>query len=482
MDPTSRKKLRQAILVTVFLTGFAGLVYEVTWQRYLANLLGSQAKSTSIVLAVFLGGLALGYQLFGGIAKKQKTRNLVKLCGFAEIGIGLWAFLFPLLYGAIWKKIGVLNPMAGYATLIEISLAVFLLGIPTVLMGCTLPLLTQGLSREDQETPGLHARIYAWNTGGAFLGCLMAGFVLLPWLGLPITSMNVGVINILCGLFLAASGQAMAEADDQEDSVQPQPPFQENPLNLNRKQKAVPILIALLAGFSGICLQTVLVRVAALSLGSSEFTFSMIVALYILMLALGAGMLGRAAVSPRRSIVVNQVQLSLGLLIAYLLVPFLPYGALLVRTLFSSVLPAFYLYHCACFVALGLVLAIPVLAAGKSMPLLFAVSNPSVSSSGGDVGRLYFWNAAGCVLGALLGGYFLLFWLNMDGVLKLAMLCSLASLALMLSFLELPKRGVFGICGAIAILSILLVRSVPPWDSENMGLGLFRIMAPFAGL
>ena len=55
------------LLLTIlsFFTGYAGLVYEVTWHRYLANLLGSQAQATAVILAVFLGGLAAGYGLFG---------------------------------------------------------------------------------------------------------------------------------------------------------------------------------------------------------------------------------------------------------------------------------------------------------------------------------------------------------------------------------------------------------------------------------
>ncbi|MBI3535810.1 MAG: hypothetical protein HY072_10050, partial [Deltaproteobacteria bacterium] len=52
------KHMRQLVLGITFCTGFTALVYEVTWQKYLANLLGSQAKASAIILAVFLGGLS----------------------------------------------------------------------------------------------------------------------------------------------------------------------------------------------------------------------------------------------------------------------------------------------------------------------------------------------------------------------------------------------------------------------------------------
>ena len=87
--------IRTTALFITFFTGFTGLVYEVTWHRYLANFIGSQAEAASIILAVFLGGLCVGYLLFGKVSEKGSPRSLVKLCGWIEIGIGVWAILFP---------------------------------------------------------------------------------------------------------------------------------------------------------------------------------------------------------------------------------------------------------------------------------------------------------------------------------------------------------------------------------------------------
>ena len=65
--------LRVISLALTVLTGFSGLVYEVTWQRYLATLLGSHSEATAAVLAIFLGGLALGYSLFGALTRRLET-------------------------------------------------------------------------------------------------------------------------------------------------------------------------------------------------------------------------------------------------------------------------------------------------------------------------------------------------------------------------------------------------------------------------
>src|SRR3990172_6910762 len=107
-----------ALLLTV-LTGFAGLVYEVAWQKYLATLLGSHAEATAAVLAIFLGGLSAGYALFGWVTRRAALRSrrssrplgLLSLYGLVEIGIGAYALLFPFLFG-LAQRLSLLAPHA----------------------------------------------------------------------------------------------------------------------------------------------------------------------------------------------------------------------------------------------------------------------------------------------------------------------------------------------------------------------------------
>ncbi len=65
---------RATALTLTVLTGFCGLVYEVAWQKYLATLLGSHSEATAAVLAIFLGGLAVGYSLFGTLTRRLAER------------------------------------------------------------------------------------------------------------------------------------------------------------------------------------------------------------------------------------------------------------------------------------------------------------------------------------------------------------------------------------------------------------------------
>src|SRR5512147_1609449 len=109
--------VRFAALALTVLTGTAGLVYEVVWQKYLATLLGSHSEATAAVLAIFLGGLSAGYALFGRLTKRlvaaararQDRPRLLLVYGVVEAGIGGYALLFPWLFG-VTQRLSLLVP------------------------------------------------------------------------------------------------------------------------------------------------------------------------------------------------------------------------------------------------------------------------------------------------------------------------------------------------------------------------------------
>ena len=208
-----------ALLLTV-LTGFSGLVYEVTWQRYLATLLGSHSEATAAVLGLFLGGLAVGYSLFGAAhAPAGRTRRAQ---GRAA----------PLLivYGAVEASIGALR--ADLSRSCSRPCRPSPSGFPTAapawaspstsasrrcwccrrpyLMGGTIPILTQALARCLDDATRFHALVYAFNTAGAFAGALAAGYWLVPSLGLVGVLHWMGGINLLRRRQLPAARRAAA--------------------------------------------------------------------------------------------------------------------------------------------------------------------------------------------------------------------------------------------------------------------------------
>src|SRR5207237_9540298 len=89
----------RALYSLIFLSGIAGLIYQVVWHKYLSILLGAQARATAVVLAIFLGGISAGYQVFGRWSR-YKRWNLLLAYSLVELGLGVWAFLCPFLFRA----------------------------------------------------------------------------------------------------------------------------------------------------------------------------------------------------------------------------------------------------------------------------------------------------------------------------------------------------------------------------------------------
>ena len=214
--PTGQREPRRirltALLLTV-LTGATGLVYEVTWQKYLSTLLGSHSEATAAVLGIFLAGLSIGYGLFGRVTRLLVKRametgrppRLLFVYGLIEGGIGVYAILFPVLFALVQQlSLHIPHTTAGVAFAFDVFLVALLLAPPTILMGGTIPLLTQGLSRSVQDATRFHALVYGFNTAGAFFGALAGGFVLVPSLGLATTVMAMGALNLAVGAAFVA--------------------------------------------------------------------------------------------------------------------------------------------------------------------------------------------------------------------------------------------------------------------------------------
>ena len=185
-------------LIIVFITGFCSLGYQVVWQKYLAVLLGGQARSLTIIVAVFLLGLAIGYYLFGQLTKKiPERRKLLKIYGFIELATGAYAILFPHIFQFIFN-----SPLSHSNNfLLHILLSILLLFPSTILMGATVPVMTTVLPKSDENIDLVHSQIYGMNTLGAFLGTLPVGLWILPQFGYELSLAILGMLNVLVSLF-----------------------------------------------------------------------------------------------------------------------------------------------------------------------------------------------------------------------------------------------------------------------------------------
>ena len=189
-------------IICFFLSGFAALVYEVSWIRKAALVFGSTTFAVSTLLAVFFLGLACGSYLFGRIG--QNTVRPLKLYALIEIGLGLFAMASPYLldftenlYGPIYRA------LAGHAVILFVARGVLVSLVilpPTILMGSTLPLFCRQFVRSDARVANSVGMLYGVNTLGAAVGCAAAGLFLLPTLGLRLTVQLGAALNVLCGI------------------------------------------------------------------------------------------------------------------------------------------------------------------------------------------------------------------------------------------------------------------------------------------
>ncbi|MCZ6633893.1 MAG: spermidine synthase, partial [bacterium] len=210
-------RLLTPILCAVFfLSGAAALLFETLWFRQTGLTFGNSATASSLVLAAFMGGLALGNGLSARLGSRiQRPIRFYALLELiiAMVGVVLvWAlpaltnglshFLRPFL-----NQPYLLNPL-------RLLLGFTLLSMPATAMGATLPLLVKALRAHDANFGAVLGRLYGWNTLGAVAGALAGEIALIEWFGIRGSAMVAALLDIiaaLAALFIAARWNEIPE-------------------------------------------------------------------------------------------------------------------------------------------------------------------------------------------------------------------------------------------------------------------------------
>ncbi len=472
--PLSPSMAKVVIFTLVFVSGAAGLVYQVVWHRYLSILLGAQARATAVVLAIFLGGICAGYIVFGRWTR-WKRWNLLLAYAIVELCLAVWAFIFPYLFGFAFPLTSTLYGWFGVQNLlVDIVLSVALIGFPTFLMGGTLPLLTQGLAKDLDEASETHARIYGFNTVGACFGSMLAGYLLIPYLGLAGSSTVAGTLNCAIAFlayFLFAKFASANEGDD------PKAAIESKPLGVHT---AILFAIGFCSGFYVLCLETVLIRIVGLSTGSSDYNFTLIVSIFVFGLGFGSLVARKIRRYTEAHLFWNQLAVSALLLFVYWSANHWPYWTHLIRIMFRDRVENFYVYQFGLGLLFLAVLVVPVSVCGFVLPLCFHLLKDRQETLGYRVGQLYGLNTVGSVLGAILGGYLFLYFFNLDHLFKLCIGVTLVMLALSAySYWQIrrPSKALFAFGGVAGMAVLIGVILIPNFDKENY-IQPFRQMEP----
>ena len=460
--------------VCFLLSGAAGLLYEVVWSKQLAYLLGGSLQSVATVVAAFLGGLALGARFLG--TRLANRPGLTRTYAVLEVGVALLGVLMlPLLrsldapVGQLYRTFG--GESAAFASA-RVALLFVLLVPPAALMGATLPVL---VARSERGTLGAGlAGLYAINTLGAVAGSVIGGFYLLPSLGLTAATFVAAALNLFAAL-LAWWGSA-GEHDASRATVVPPGTV---PAVLEPSARAVFAGLFALSGFTALLLQLAWVRLFGLVLGSSVYSFSAVLGVYLLGITLGsaaiAPLLARGNVQPWWFALL-QLGIALSSVAGLHAHAGLPKAMLDLGEKSGASWAGLMGGELALVASL---LLLPCVLLGASFPL--AARLLQRAAAGPTTALAYAVNTFGTIVGSLATGFLLLPSLGVHGVVLLASgLAALAGLvAMFLPGTPRPRLLPLSTAAALLIATTVTGAFAPRWQPLLMSLGTFR---PYSAL
>jgi spermidine synthase len=379
-----------AVLAVLFAaSGCSALIYEVVWFQWLEFIIGSSGVSLGILLAVFMGGLALGSVLTPHILRR--IRSPLMLYAGLEVGIAVSALLIEMEVPLVRSLYSAVGGQGGWSLTLRGIFAGTCLLPPAAMMGATLPAIARLVPANSKGMSWL-GLFYSTNTIGGVVGCLLAGFYLLRVHSMPFATYVAVGLNLLAASFALVLGRAPA-ARVTEATV---------PERIGARQRLQLRSVELVAFLSGFCAlggEVVWTRLLALLLGSTVYTFSIILAVYLFGIALGSGagtLLVRLGAPVRSSLgVVQLLVIPAALWASYLVSASLPYWPI-TPGIARDPWVVFQLDVVRCLWAL-----LPVTTLwGATMPLALGLTSDGRRADQ-HVGSIYAANTLGAILGAL---------------------------------------------------------------------------------
>jgi spermidine synthase len=410
-EPSDLVPERPALLVLLFLSGAAALVYEVLWLKELGLVFGNTAHAAATTLAVFFLGTAAGAWAFG--RRAERLRRPLRGYALLEWGVAGSALLyfalapaFRWLYAAAYPVVGG-HPLA--TTLLKLLLAVGVLFLPAFFMGGTLPVLGQHLVRRKGELGRTGAALYLVNTAGAAIGALLAGFVLPARLGFRGSYLAAIAASVAVGLAAWVLGGRAAPAGDvvPPRAAGPDPPAGGGAPGAPAVTARAIRVLAFASGFLALSLEVLWTRMFAQVLQNSVYSFAVILVTFLVSLAAGSGVASVLCRAPAMR--PSRVLAGLGVVSWVLVTASTP--LLVGRTGGLDAVPAgggFAGYVARIFGLAAVVMLPPGIAVGTVYPYLLKAAERIPRAPGRTLGNLAAINAVGGILGALGSGFVLL--------------------------------------------------------------------------
>ncbi len=448
---------RWLLYVLFFLSGFTGLVYEISWSRILSTVLGNTSLAITVVVSIFLGGLALGSFVAPRISlfRSHPLRTYAVL----EFFVASYSACTPWLGGWVDQIYG--HAYAGVASqfwlsvLLKASITALLFLLPAVAMGATLPVLVRSFA-EDQRRHSA-AFLYGINTAGAVLGTLLCGYILLPHLGIKTTIVSTAFLNLAIGLlalFLSARST-----------------FEEWEVRAGVGRFHPAYLLVFLTGFASLSYEILWTRALSMFFGSSVYAFSSILSAFLLGIACGSSYYSKRiseGADPYQFFSLIQFRICLAAIFFLGVFMGVPY---LLIWLYQSLYDSFALFQTAQFLLIGATVFYATFLSGAAFPAALQFFRSQSKDLPRHVANIYSFNTVGSIAGSICAGFLLIPSLGVERSIRLMGLLNLI-IGIVCFRKSHPKhhdRKVLAI-GAVCLLLLLML---PQWNQSIYNSGFY---------
>ena len=387
--------MRSTLILIFFLSGVSALVFQSLWFRLAGLTLGNSVWSASLVLAAFMGGMALGNGLVARF--HNRLSRPVRMYAALELAIGLVGILavvlllrLPNLLGPVLGNLTDIPPLLNTARMV---MAFGILLVPAIAMGATLPVIAQALSRQDLNFGASIGRLYGWNTMGAMLGAFSAELFLVPAFGI----LNSGLFAVMCNLIAVIIALRISQLHESASLPAPSTPDVPRPVGTVSRRY---IFVAFISGALMLALEVVWFRFLLLAENGTGLIFAIMLAVVLGGIAAGGILAAKLFHRDERAFRLLRHVTALS-------------AAMVVLTYWGFDLFTAYRVQSgptiSAFVAIATFLMFPVaLLSGIAFTMVCRAVKDSLGSPARTAGIATFYNTVGAMLGSLGAGFVLL--------------------------------------------------------------------------
>lgn len=473
------------VCALLFFSGACALTYQVAWFRELRLIFGASTAASAAVLAVFMGGLGIGGLFLG--RRADKAENPLRMYAHLEIAVAILAALTPILVRVAetaYLSVGGSGALgAAPAAGVRLLLSVLVLGPSTLLMGGTLPAAARAVERESDIGRQRVAALYGVNTFGAVAGSLAANFLLLEVFGTQMTQWVAALVNLLVGVIargLSHSPDARAASPFAKEADREAKQAREDVVGPAAGASIAwfPPAAAAIAGLTFMLMELVWYRMLAPILGGSSYTFGLILAVALVGIGIGGSIYARSRITPTlRVFAITCAVEGLFIAIPYALGDRLAMLSLLLRPLCNSGFAA----SVGVWAVLASIVVLPAaIVSGIQFPVVIGLYGHGSNAVGRDVGKAYFANTIGSIIGSIAGGFGLLPALGAPTCWRIVVILLAATAAIAIA-LDMRVRGraaslgatrlVAPLAGLLAVAALLARGPTAVWRHAGIGAG-----------